>query len=305
MSSLPANEYLPAVPDSLIYLIIVPGIPAVALLCWIKWFFARRDKRSRRPFDEMLRPAGWSLQDRMENLMEDFTGCFMAAIMAGGAAWALSIAMPHGTTMFLVTGFLACSILFFKSARILLRYSNHRLGYLGEQVVGLILDRLSSDSIRIFHDLEVREPGKKPWNIDHIVLTPAGVFAIETKCRRKPRGIAPDGQQGHKVIFDGKQLMFPHPMGTDRHGLDQASNNAMWLANKLTSLNGAPIPVEPILVLPGWWIDAKGKGSVTVLNPKGLKSFLNSRSPLLSDQQQRAINAQLEERTRIDLSLPG
>ena len=299
-----ACRYPPAVPDSLIYLTIVPGIPAVALFVWVKWFVDRREKRSRRPFDEMSRPAGWSLQERMENLLGDFTGFFMAAIMTGTTAWALSVANPGGKILFLITGFIVCSILLFKSARILLRYRNHRLGYLGEQVVGHILDRLSSDSIRVFHDLEVRDPGKNPWNIDHIVLTPAGVFAIETKCRRKPRGIAPDGQQGHKVIFDGKQLMFPHPMGTDRHGLDQASNNATWLADKLTSLNGSPIPVEPILVLPGWWVETKGRGSVTVLNPKGLKSFLNGRSPVLSEQQQRAINSQLEERTRIDLSDP-
>ncbi len=241
----------------------------------------------------------------MDDLLGDFTLYFMTAIMAGTAAWALSIAKPDGAPLFLVTGFIACCILFLKSAKILLCYSNHRLDFLGEQLVGQILDRLSSDSIRVFHDLEVREPGKKPWNIDHVVLTPAGVFAIETKCRRKPRGIAPDGQQGHKVIFDGQQLIFPHPMKTNRYGLDQASNNATWLADKLTSLNGTPVSVASVLVLPGWWIEAKGKGPVTVLNPKGLRSFLNSRNPTLSDQQQRAINAQLEECCRIDLSQPA
>lgn len=93
-------------------------------------------------------------------------------------------------------------------------------------------------------------------------------------------------------------------MGMDRHGLEQAGSNARFLAEKLDALNGTPIPVDPILVLPGWWVDAKGRGSVTVLNSKGLRSFLNCRSPRLSDQQQRAISAQLEERCRIDLTKP-
>jgi hypothetical protein len=271
----------------------------------MKWNFDRRDQRFRRPFDEMPRPAGWSLQSRMDDLFGDFTLYFMTGIMAGAMAWALCIAKPDGVLIYLACGFIACSLLLWKSAKILLRYSNHRLGLLGEQLVGQILDRLSSDSIRIFHDLEVIEPGKKSWNIDHVVLTPAGVFAIETKCRRKPRGNAPDGQQSHKVIFDGEQLRFPAPMAADRHGLDQTQRNADWLSSKLTALNGCAVSVTPVLVLPGWWVEAKGKGSVTVLNPKGLRSFLNGRAPSLSDERQRAITAQLEERCRIDLSLPA
>lgn len=117
--------------------------------------------------------------------------------------------------------------------------------------------------------------------------------------------MSPDGQQGHKVIFDGQQLIFPHPMGADRHGLDQVTRNATWLADKLTALNGTAISVEPTLVLPGWWIETKTRGSVIVMNPKGLGSVLNGRKPILSDAQLRAINAQLEERCRIDLSQPA
>ena len=216
---------------SLTYLIIVPGIPVVSLLVWLKWFVDRREKRSRRPFDDMPRPAGWSLQSRTEDLMSEFTLFFMLATMTGAIAWALSNSNPEWAGLFLATGFVACCILLWKSARTIQRYGNHRLGFLGEQIVGQMLDRLSSDSIRVFHDLEVLEPGKKPWNIDHVVLTPAGVFAIETKARRKPRGIAPDGQQGHKVVFDGQQLLFPAPMKADRFGIDQAQGNANWLSD--------------------------------------------------------------------------
>lgn len=186
----------------------------------------------------------------------------------------------------------------------MVQYTNYRLGLLGEQVVGRILDHLSSDSVRVYHDLEVREPGRKPWNIDHVVVTPAGVFAIETKTRRKPRESSSNGQKGHQVVFDGSQMVFPEPMKPDRYGLEQAGRNASWLAGKLAELNGEPISVIPVLVFPGWWVEAKSKGPVAVMNAKQLPGFLSGRAPLLSPNRFRAISAQLEERSRIDLSAP-
>jgi hypothetical protein len=291
--------------NSLWYLVIVPGIPTVALLVWMKWFIHRRDKRSRRPFEEMPRPAGWSLQNRTAALMEDFTVYFIFANVVGLVAWALTINIKGSPAIYLGVGFVACCVLIYRATRSISSYMNHRLGLLGEQVVGQILDQLSSDSIRVFHDLEVREPGKKPWNIDHVVLTPAGVFAIETKTRRKSRGIAPDGQEGHKVVFDGQQLNFPYPMGYDSHGIEQAQENATWLSGKLTGLNGCGVPVTPVLVLPGWWVDREGKSSISVLNAKECSNFFKGRPPTLSAERQRAIANQLEERCRIDLSRPS
>ncbi len=237
--------------------------------------------------------------------MEDALINSMTAIGVGVVFWAFTLSGISNLWVFLLIGFVACSILLYRSAKFLTCARNHRLGFLGEQVVGQILDQLSSDSIHVFHDLEVREPGRKPWNIDHIVLTPAGVFCIETKARRKPRNSAPGRQQGHKVIFDGQQLIFPHSMKPDRHGIDQAHRNAAWLAEKLTSLNGTPIQVFPALVFPGWWVEAKGKGEVTVLNHKQLRSFISGRNATLPPDRQRAIANQLDERCRIDLSLPA
>lgn len=289
-------------PHQLWFLLVVPCLPLGVLLLWKRVTARKRDQQFRQPFDEMLRPAGWSLQKRADALWESISEDLMVCMVSGVAAWALFLSDKISLWIALILGLISCSYFAMRAKCRILEYWNHRLGLLGEQVVGLILDRLSTQTIRVFHDLEVKEPGKKPWNIDHVVLTPTGIYAIETKTRRKPRGIAPDGQLSHKVIFDGNQLLFPTPMKADRFGIDQAQRNATWLSDKLTSLNGTAIPVTPVLVLPGWWIDAKGKGSVTVLNPKGLPKFLTPRQPLLSDDRFRAINAQLEERSRIDLT---
>jgi len=292
------------VPDSLLYLIIVPGIPLAAFCGWLWWRLRKRDKSSRRPFDDMPRHAGWSLQNRTNDLLDEAMISVMAAMVIGGAAWVLAVYEKGSSVVFLFIGFVVSSYMLFRSARFIIQAWNHRLGLMGEQVVGQTLDRLSSDTIRVFHDLEIREPGGKPWNIDHIVVTPAGVFCIETKTRRKPRVETPDGQKGHTVIFDGQQLIFPHQMKPDRFGLDQARRNAKWLSEKLTSLNGTPIAVTPVLVFPGWWVEAKGKGDVAVMNNKQLPKFINGRSAVLTPTHQPAIANQLDERCKIDFSAP-
>jgi hypothetical protein len=284
------------------FLFIVPGIPCGALLFWVHGSVKKRDRESRRPFDDMPRPAGYSLQKRTEELWEKISDNLFLCLITGVTAWALLLSGQFPLWAPLILGFVACALWAIRAQRLVIIHANHRLGLLGEQVVGQILDRVCSEEIHVFHDLEIIEPGRKPWNIDHVVLTPAGVFAIETKTRRKPKGPPSSGQQGHKVIFDGQQLLFPAPMKADRFGLEQSQRNADWLAGKLTALNGNPISVSPVLVLPGWWVDAKGKGPVAAFNPKLLPSFFKGRPAIFSKSQLSAIKAQLEERSRIDLT---
>lgn len=240
----------------------------------------------------------------MDDLMTDFTVRFMIGALIGTVAWAFVFAGKFHAGLMTGFGFIGTSVGLFLASRSLRSYVNHRLGFLGEQVVGEILGRWSSQDVHVFHDLEVREPGKKLWNIDHVVLTRGGVFAIETKTRRKPK--SPHGSgQGHRLIFDGQLLKFPEPMKPDRHGIDQARRNADWLAEKLTTLNGEKIEVSPVLVFPGWWIERTGKGNVSVVNAKELGSVIGDRKSGLTDRQFRSISKQLEERCRIDLSAPS
>ncbi|MGI9824380.1 nuclease-related domain-containing protein [Agromyces sp. Marseille-Q5079] len=48
----------------------------------------------------------------------------------------------------------------------------------GEEIVGARLDGIVSDRVKVLHDRRI--PGSKA-NIDHIVVTPAGVWVIDTK----------------------------------------------------------------------------------------------------------------------------
>jgi hypothetical protein len=129
-----------------------------------------------------------------------------------------------------------------------------------------------------------------------VVVGPAGVFAIETKTRRKGR--ARTGFMAHEIIYDGRALSYP--WGEDTFGLDQARRQSEWLAGFLQQQLGRTVPVTPLLVFPGWFIIRKGLGPVNVLNPHELPAAIESRNavPALDPAALDLISRQLEARCR-------
>jgi nuclease-like protein len=77
-----------------------------------------------------------------------------------------------------------------------------RLGLDAEIAVGQELDQLMRKGAAVFHDL----PGEN-FNIDHIVISTQGVFAVETKGYAKPN--RSQGATDATVEFDGRLLKFP------------------------------------------------------------------------------------------------
>jgi hypothetical protein len=136
-----------------------------------------------------------------------------------------------------------------------------------------------------------------PFNLDHVVVGPAGIFAIETKTRRKGR--ARVGFMAHEIIYDGRALSYP--WGEDRYGLDQALRQAEWLCTHLERQLGRTVPVYPLLVFPGWMIIRKAAGAVNVLNPRELPAAImpsGSLTPALDSATIDLIARQLEARCR-------
>jgi hypothetical protein len=117
-----------------------------------------------------------------------------------------------------------------------------REGLAAERATAQELNRLMADGCQVFHDL----PGE-PFNIDHVVISPRGVFVVETKSRKKP----PDM---YKVQYDGHALHFPGGRPTS-HPIEQARNYAQWLARYLRDATGRDVPVSPTVALPGWFIE--------------------------------------------------
>lgn len=166
-----------------------------------------------------------------------------------------------------------------------------KAGYDAEMAVGQELDQLMRKGARVFHDVEA-----DGFNIDHVVVAPQGVFAVETKGYTKPT--EGDGKSNARVVFDGQRLSFPH-FGTSSP-IEQAERQARWLAEWLTKATGAPARVLPVVALPGWYVERKGTGAVQVLSGKELQAHLlaNRRAQPVPDQHLQQIAYQLEQRCR-------
>ncbi|MBN8710693.1 MAG: NERD domain-containing protein [Verrucomicrobia bacterium] len=174
-----------------------------------------------------------------------------------------------------------------------LKRHRYLLGYLGERAVGEWLDTLPRE-YRVFHDVPVDE-GKGAFNLDHVVVGPTGLFAIETKTRRKGR--AREGFADHKVFYDGRQLIWP--WAEDTHGLQQATNEAEWLTKWIRQMTGLDLAARPVLALPGWWVETRTPGPVAVHNPKNLPSYILGKGTRTLDPQQIDLIArQLDSRCR-------
>ncbi len=249
--------------------------------------------------DGLLRAPGESLQLRVQSLDDRLLVELM--IFAGlSSLWGLAFIESQSrpsplpwryTWPVLLLLLVVCfGIRLFRLARDRRHYAQ---GLHGERAVGEELNRLMLEGCRVFHDL----PAGANWNIDHVVVGPPGVFAVETKTRRKRRG--GPRQKDYRVVYDGRRLTFPR--GTDRGALDQARRNARWLGRFLSSATGHAVRVQPILTLPGWFIDRRKPGPVTVVNHKELPSAIR-RHPArrLSPAEIQSIAHQLDRKCRMN-----
>lgn len=276
---------------------------AFAMIWW-----QRRQRKMRPPFGEETRllrgPGETQLKlvreyDEKEFLWIAVGAGIPAFVFATMAGWTKSIP----TTLQLPWLVLSLAVfigLFIWAARLFSRRmresSDRYLGYFGERVVAEHLEPLKQQGWRIFHDVPGTANGTK-FNLDHVAVGPQGVFAIETKTRRK--GGARPGFDDHKVYFDGRSLVWP--WGEDNHGLEQAERSAVWLAGMLKDEIGERFHVSPILTLPGWFVEMKPSRDsriCRVTNPKGLSKLLPSGPEVLDARQITNIAGKLEARCR-------
>ena len=140
-----------------------------------------------------------------------------------------------------------------------------RLGLDGERAVGQFLESLRTKGYKVFHDI----PGNN-FNIDHVLIGPAGVFAIETKTYSKPLRGSP------KVVCEGARLLVDG-FAPDRDPVIQSKAQASWLRELLAQSTGKAFPVRPVIVFPGWFVeqDRASRREFWVLEPKALESFLD------------------------------
>ncbi len=263
----------------------------------------RKRRRDRPPIKfKLLRGPGETLRNRVAKFDEDFLfrigGAAFIPILAGLIVMGVMLKLNPQTFLQLYAGFGATVVvsliaLFFAgrwALRDLFRYSSDFLGYLGEREVAEHLRPLYAKGYHVYHDVPA-EGSKNAFNLDHVTVGRTGVALIEVKTRRKGR--ARPGFKDHVVTYDGYQLIWP--WGEERKAPEQAVNEAAWLQSWIMKRTGINTPVKPVLAIPGWWVERKAVGQVSVVNSKSvIAAIIGKGAPILNADQVDLIARQLD-----------
>lgn len=260
--------------------IFIPTLLAVGILWLYKQWRDRAGSRS--PIEhKTIFGAGEQLRKRVEDHTDAMLSSLTVLFFLGPyflAAWALPklnwerVKMGFGEWVFVI----AFLVMAGWAVRRIVHHGNLRrnalLGLKGELYTAQEINRLVGQGCTVLHDV----PGDG-FNLDHVVIGPRGVFVVETKMFRKPKG-SPGGK-AHVVEYNGETLIFPHC--STREPLEQARREAQWLSRLISNALNHPVRAVPTVALPGWFIEgrATGKDPVRVFNPAGRGAdFMADRS---------------------------
>jgi hypothetical protein len=259
--------------DNRLIVFIVFGIlmaPMLALVgAVVLYKRLQRNRKRRSPLtSELLRPPAYGLTDRLEELRWDLGSLMLGSALLPAMLMAVYLAQtafgrPTGwQTMALVLSAILLPAFIYAITRSIHLAKQIRLcreGRDGEWATAQLLEPIIAGGGRVLHDIQA--PG---FNIDHVVIAPGGVFAIETKHRLKPT--TGRGLDNARVSFDGKALRFPD--WTDTKTAEQAAAQARWLSERLTKATGLSVKARPVIALPGWYVENTNRGEVWAMNPK-------------------------------------
>lgn len=228
-----------------------------------------------------LRLPGQSVDEALQSLLWDAIGPYVAIafimVLIAGEEWLATLThMPRQPWLYTSLAFIASSYAAFKILRVRDHIRQLRLGRDGERAVGEFLERLRADGAVVFHDV----PGDN-FNIDHVVLSVRGFFAIETKTRSKPEGDARVVLTETGVLVNG----FP----PDRDPIVQAQSGAKWLSQLLEESTGKRFPVRGVVLFPGWYIEPmsaawrRSPEKPWVLEPKALPAFIENEPDRIAE----------------------
>lgn len=247
------------------YFIAASGVAALYVVLGILRSTSRRSRRRNPLTRNLLRSPGHTVRNEIDELSLDIlsdASIIMVAFCL--AALGFSVVDQQGGTAS-AHGVLAIAfsllLIFFitRLVRNIQRRHRLRLALDAEMATGEELNQLMLSGCRVFHDF----PADR-FNIDHVVVGPRGVLAVETKARAKP--VRGRGREDARVTYDGNLLLFP--TWQEREPLEQASRQAVWLGKWLTSAVGEPVTVHAAVALPGWYVDGKGAAPPIVFNPR-------------------------------------
>lgn len=154
-------------------------------------------------------------------------------------------------------------------------------GERGELKMAEVLEELSGEGYRVFHDI-VRDG----FNIDHVVVGPGGVFAIETKFR-SGRG---------EITFRNGEGLFIDGVLEEKDSLKQARAHAAEMNRLIQEHCGRFEWVRPLVVFVGNW-RVRNDWQTTdtrVFTPLQAVRYIAEQQPALMREEIRLIASHLE-----------
>ena len=222
--------------------------------------------------DKPLHVAGQSIDEKIHDYMFDDVSTYftiqVVLIFGTIIVWAYrafpSIYIPIALTIITILAIIYCTFrLVFLSKKI----KSLALGRKGEKIVAEILDNLRSKGFIVFHDVVDKN---RNFNIDHVILSPHGIFTVETKTFSKP----PNGE----IIYEDDNIIAGN-FNIGNKIMIQAKSQTKWLKKMLKESTGKNYNAMPVIVFPGWFVRPMPdylKKRLWILNPIALDSFISN-----------------------------
>jgi len=191
---------------------------------------------------------------------------FVIVVMAGAEWYAALTKTPRAPWMWTFFAVIIVAVVSWRIRAAFFKAKQLHLGVIGEEAVGQYLDEhLRPLGCQVLHDIPA-----EGFNVDHVVIGPTGVFAIETKTHSKP------AKGASSVRYDGETISV-NGFQPDRDPVVQATAEARWLFDLLERSTGRKIFVQPVVLYPGWFVEPQpANAEVWVLNEKALPTFIRN-----------------------------
>lgn len=225
------------------------------------------------------RQPGQSLREEFDNVMSDKV-LFPFIIVAGGMVFLLvELLHVYGnlkpSVLIGILAFVLSVVYAFLKIRPMLVYLRKiKQGERGERIVAQEIEKtLIKNGYVVFHDIPI-ENGNRKFNIDHLLVGPNGVFAVETKNYTKLN------KGGCEVSYDGKEILWAGRKH-DKDELTQAQAVAKSAHELILRETGLSVFVKPVLCAVGWYARSKNLygNAVLLVMEKTLSSVILKSEP--------------------------
>ena len=237
------------------------------------------DKGKPPVFGVRLNIPGKSVRRNLDIKIADFSHHILTVIVIGvGALFALpSIYRPGAEIIVMILAVAAgiAVITYACLARTSLRdLRKHHLGWYCEAVIGQELERCRAYRYSVFHDIAYESGGKR-FNVDHLLIGPAGVIVVETKGRTKPKkGKTEVEISNGRLVFSGR--------ASEERPINQINALAATVKEDLekvmraSGLSALSLPITKIIAVPGWRVEEKASDGIFLTMEKRIRKTIAS-----------------------------